>query len=279
MSEQTTTTQADGCKRMILMGATSGIGLAVAELLLKKASSDGNTILGLAGRNIRQCEYLAQKYPGRVFLKRIDITDTDATDRLRELVQDMGGLDCYFHISGIGYDNPSLDTDRETATDRVNVEGFTRMISCVYNIYKEWNAAYKGFAPTSPTYHPAGGKFSIAAVTSIAGTRGIGTMASYCASKRYQQTYLEAIAQLSRRDRLPLDVTDIRPGWISTPLLRKGAHYAFLQPLPKAARRIVRALHRAPAVAVIGAPWYIVLPIWKMLPGWLWRRLRIAPGS
>lgn len=264
------------------MGATSGIGLAVAELLLNDTRRFAGCILGLCGRNIEHCLPLAQKYPGRVFLKRIDITDDDAPSQLRALVDEMEGLDCYFHISGIGYDNPSLNTEREIATDRVNVEGFTRMISAAYNIFKEWQASSNNTTNTTTTpapYHPAGSKYCIAAVTSIAGTRGIGTMASYCASKRYQQTYLEAIAQLSRRDGIPLNVTDIRPGWIATPLLRPDARYAFLQPLPKAARRIVRALYHAPAVAVIGAPWRFILPLWKLLPGWLWRRLRIAPGA
>ena len=70
----------------------------------------------------------------------------------------------------------------------------------------------------------------LAAISSIAGTKGLGAAAAYSASKRYQNTYLDALAQLSRMQRLDIRITDIRPGFVDTPLLREGKYPMLMRP-------------------------------------------------
>lgn len=235
-------------RKIVIVGATSGIGLAVAE----KLAAAGNT-LGLAGRNLATAKTLANRYPERVFLERIDISSEGALESLSRLIGQMGGMDVYFHVAGVGYSNPELEDAPDGATVEVNVAGFTRMI----------DAAFRYFTAS-------GGH--IAAITSVAGTKGIGPMAAYCASKSYQRIYLEAAAQLARARRLKITVSDIRPGWVSTPLVGEGAPHPMMMPVDYAARRIASAMWR-PGAHVVDWRWRCLVGLWRLVPRWLWVRM------
>ena len=82
-------------KKVVIMGATSGIGLNVAERL----ASDGMRV-AIAGRKVEVMRELQQKYPGRIVYSRIDVTQDDAPERLRDLIRRLGGMDVYFHVAG-----------------------------------------------------------------------------------------------------------------------------------------------------------------------------------
>ncbi len=110
----------------------------------------------------------------------------------------------------------------------------------------------------------------------MAGTKGLGISASYCASKRYHWTYLQAIDQLARSQHANIRITDIRPGFVRTDLLKE-----FPTPLPlemsigHAATRIERAIISGRRVATIDRRWAIVTAIWRLIPDFLWPRLTI----
>ena len=158
--------------RIIIMGATSGIGMEVAKLFI----ADGWTV-GVAGRRGEPLTRLAALAPGRVFARQIDITGDDAAARLMELVEECGGMDVYLHSSGIGYNNPTLRPDDELRTAETNATGFVRMTGAAFN------------------YFVAKGGGHVAAITSIAGARGLGAAPAYSATKRMQSTYLQALKQ------------------------------------------------------------------------------------
>ena len=120
-----------------------------------------------------------------------------------------------------------------------------------------------------------GGRGRIAAVTSVAGTKGIGSMAAYSASKRCAQTYMQALEQLARQEGVEVEFTDIRPGWIDTPLLTPGTSHALEMTPQYAVPRIIRALAGHRRVAVIDWRWRIVVALWRLLPSWLWVRMRV----
>ena len=178
-------------KRAVIMGATSGIGYEVAHLLL----ANGWT-LGLAGRREENLKKLQAEAPERVYIKAIDIKDSNADKLLLSLIDDMGGIDMYFHSSGIGYQNAKLDADTELNTLETNGTGFTRMIGTAFRYFRE-----KGYG-------------HIAVISSIAGTKGLGIAPAYSATKRFQNTYIDALEQLSGMQKLNIRFTDIRPGFV-----------------------------------------------------------------
>lgn len=108
-------------------------------------------------------------------------------------------------------------------------------------------------------------------VTSVAGTRGLGSATAYSASKRLQNTYLDALSQLSRMRKLRITFTDIRPGFVATDLLNKAHHYPMLMPLQPVARKVFRAIERRRRRVVIDWRFAVLVFFWRLIPAGLWR--------
>lgn len=234
------------------MGATSGIGRCTAERCIAAGWQ-----VGAAGRRTEALEQLRQLAPERVCTETIDITASEAPAALERLIEKLGGMDVYLHVSGVGSQNPQLDPTVEFDTIRTNVEGFTRMTT----------AAYRYFA--------AKGGGHIAVVSSIAGTKGLGVAASYSATKRYQNTYIDALDQLAHMNGQKIRFTDIRPGFVATPLLHDGRHYPMLLTPEYVAARIVRAIERGKRRVTIDGRYAMLVFLWRLIPSGLWSRLPI----
>ena len=239
-------------KRAIVVGASSGMGLEVARLLL----AEGYT-LGVAARREDRLLALKQQAPDRVEVAAIDVTAEDAAARLRELINRLGGMDLYFHASGIGKQNRTLTEDIEIDTVKTNGLGFTRMIG----------EAYRYFAER--------GEGHIVAITSIAGTKGLGPAPSYSATKAMQNTYLQALEQQAHSRGLKIRFTDIRPGFVDTDLLKGDFRYPMMLKPDSVARSIVKAINSKRYIKVIDWKYAIMTALWKRIPRPIWRRLKL----
>lgn len=239
-------------KNAIIVGASSGIGMEVAKVLL----SDGWQ-LGIAARREDKLLELKAMAPERIKVMAIDVTQPDAGERLLCLIDELGGMDLYFHASGIGRQNRNLEADIELRTMDTNAVGFTRMIG----------TAYRYFAQR--------GEGHIAAITSIAGTKGLGPAPAYSATKALQATYLQALEQQSRQSGLHIRFTDIRPGFVDTALLNGDFKYPMLLQPAAVARDIVGSIYKRRHVRIIDLRYRILTFFWRLIPNWLWRRFRL----
>lgn len=240
-------------KRIVIMGASSGIGLAVAEAFASRGIK-----VGMAARHTETMRELKKKYPDMIEYESIDVTHANAPKLLDELIAKLGGMDIYFHVSGIGYENLTLDPQREVNIIATNLGGFARMLCAAYRYFRDNNR-----------------KGRIAAVTSVAGTNGIGRLSAYSASKKGAQAYMVALEQLANAEGAYVSFTDIRPGWIRTPLLVEGLKYPMEMTLEYAVPLIIKAIVRHPRVAVIDWRWNILVGLWRALPNCLWTRVKM----
>ena len=184
--------------------------------------------IGVAARRVDKLEEL-----NAAAMEQIDVTKDDATTRLQSLINCLGGMDLFFYASGIGKQNRELQEDIELATLYTNGLGFTRMIG----------EAYRYFANK--------GSGHIAAITSIAGTKGLGPAPSYSATKAMQNVYLQALEQQANARGLNIKFTDIRPGFVDTALLHGDFHYPMLlQPEP-VAKEILYAINHQQHTRII----------------------------
>ena len=236
----------------IIIGATSGMGLEVAKLLLAEGYS-----LGVAARREDRLQALKQMAPDRVEVAMIDVTAVDAPARLRELIDRLGGMDLFFYASGIGKQNRTLEPEIELDTVNTNGMGFTRMIGEAYRYFAERGVGH------------------IAAITSIAGTKGLGPAPSYSATKAMQNTYLQALEQQAHSRGLKIRFTDIRPGFVDTDLLKGDFRYPMMLKPEKVARQIVRAIHSKRHIKVIDWRYAILTALWRRIPRPLWRHFKL----
>lgn len=255
MKNHKETTEAKHGPAAVIMGASSGIGMEVARLLLRRGWH-----LGLAARRTEPLAALSEEYPGLVKYASIDITETGSEVLLRRLIDEMEEISLYLHVSGVGWQNMALDADKELTTVQTNALGFTRMVG----------EAYRYFA--------ARGEGHIAVVSSIAGTKGIGAAPAYSATKAFDTTYVEALEQQAHMRGKHIHFTDIRPGFVRTALLGDGRRYPLLMSPEAVARAIVGAVLHRRHVVVIDWRYRLLTALWRCVPRWLWRRMKVSNG-
>ena len=241
-------------RHAIIVGATSGIGMEVARVL----AAEGWEV-GIAGRRVELLNEIQGSTPGIVATECIDVTNGDAPAGLQRLIQKTGGMELYFHSSGIGYQNTELDMERELATVETNALGMTRMVGAAFHYFEQ---------------HPEH-KAMIAVISSIARTKGLGAAPAYSSTKRYTSHYLECLTQLCHLRRLHhISIHDIRPGFVRTPLI-SGANYPMQLEAAEVARQIVRGMERGRSVNTIDWRYRLLVFFWRLIPRWLWVRLPI----
>ncbi len=272
-------------KKAIVMGATSGIGMEVASLLAQRGWQ-----VGIAGRRIdrleevkRNTNLLISESPkaskGEIACyQQIDVTSPEAPSLLLKLIEKLGGMDLYFHSSGIGWQNNSLDIEKEMKTVETNGLGFVRMVDTAFNWFAKQSQEQDKGQELSQEQNSDKGKgndtYRIACITSIAGTKGLGAAPAYSATKRFQNHYLECLTQQAHMHHLPIAITDIRPGFVKTDLIA-GSNYPLQLTPQEVAQQIVNAIERGKTVKTIDWKYSILVSLWRMIPRWIWTRLTI----
>lgn len=244
-------------KKAIIIGATSGLGREVAGRLVRKGWK-----VGVCGRRTEALESFRDEYGSdKVCIATMDVMQEEAADTMDRLISEMGSPDLFFYVSGIGLQNLELDVEKEVRMVKTNSEGFVRLTMRFLNYVKN-----SGEYSRNRRAH-------VAVVTSVAGTAGLGTAPGYSATKKMQMTYISALAQLSRMIDLPVDFTDIRPGFVKTDILNPNKHYPMLISLEDAGNHIVKALERRKRILTFDWRFKVLVCFWKLIPRWLWERL------
>lgn len=240
-------------KRIIIVGASSGLGYRIALDFAQRG-----WIVGIAARREEPLKEICAMYPNTVFYEKIDVLTEDAPERFLLLIDKIGGMDVVLIASGVGKQNPDLFHEIELRTTKTNVVGFTQIIDTAYNYFKD-----------------KGQEGQIAAISSVAGTKGLGMAPSYSATKRFQYIYIDALEQLSKMQGVKIKFTDIRPGFIRTPILDPEKRYPMIMTMDHAVPRIVKAILKQRRVAVVDGKWRVLVALWRLIPRWMWKRLPI----
>lgn len=241
-------------QRIVIIGASSGLGKEITSQFAQM----GWTI-GIAARRIDALKELQQQFPESIVAtEQIDVTSVDAGEKLLSLIKNVGGIDTLLLASGIGSQNPSLEIDIELNTVKTNTLGFSHIVDTAFNYFRN----------RSNDETPG----QIAVISSIAGTMGLGIAPSYSATKRYQRHYIDALEQLAHFEKVNVKFTDIRPGFVDTPLLNNCRKFPMLMSIEYATPRIVKAILRRKRVSIIDWRWRIVVAFWHLFPRCIWRR-------
>ena len=240
-------------QKAIVVGASSGIGEAIAVQLAK----EGATVALVARREseLRRvaalCGVSARTYPHDV----MQIGDVPAL--FEQICRDLNGLDLIVYASGV---MPSVAPDEfNTAKDEtmisVNVSGAVAWLN---------PAAYR---------FQAAGEGTIVGLGSVAGDRGRRVSPVYGATKAALETYLESLR--NRLSTKGVRVVTIKPGPVRTPMTENLGKMPFMIEVDDAARQILRHATRGTNTAYVPGVWRVVMGVIRTIPSFVFRRLDI----
>ena len=237
-------------KKAIIVGATSGIGRQLAILLANK-----NYIIGITGRRKNLLDELKYQRPDNFIVSDFDITEPFVvTKKLDELASKLGKVDLLILSSGTGDLNEQLDFNIEKKTLDVNVVGFTEVANWTINYFQQQQEGH------------------FVAITSIAGLRGSRQAPAYNSTKAFQINYLEGLRQKVAKIKLPIYITDIRPGFVDT-AMAKGDGKFWVATVEKAAKQILKSIESKKSIVYITKRWRIIAIILRLLPRQLYSRM------
>ncbi len=228
-------------KKILITGATSGIGLELCRQYLK----DG-CIVGGCGRNLAKVEKLKEDFPERFFVSQIDVTQTNnIAEKLNELIRRMGGMDICVISAGISIKNKELEWQIDEQVLAVNIMGFaaTAMHSADYFIKQ--------------------GSGHIVGISSIAKNFGYYN-AAYNASKAFEDIYMKGMRLRLKNKNIAVSV--IIPGFIDTPLIDGRKTKFWVVDIKKAGRQILKAIEKKKRTAYISKRWRLAAWLLYLLP-------------
>jgi short-subunit dehydrogenase len=227
----------------IIIGASSGIGKKLAELL-----ANSGVMTGVTGRRSQLLEESVNLYPEKMICASFDVANiNESASGLEQLARQLGGLDLLVLCAGTGDLNPSLDFTIEKETIDTNILGFTHIADWAYRYFEQQGHGH------------------LVLITSIAGLRGGRHAPAYNASKAYQINYTEGLRQKAKKAGNKILITDIRPGFVDT-AMAKGEGQFWVAPVDKAAAQIFRAIQKKQKRAYITRRWQLIAGILKLLP-------------
>lgn len=237
-------------KKAIIVGATSGIGKELAQLLVTH-----NYKVGITGRRTVLLEEQKSQNPNAYITRTFDVTDTAIIEEnLNALVTELGGLDLLIISSGTGAINLKLDFEIEKRTIDTNVSGFTCVADWGFNYFQNQKSGH------------------LVAISSIAGLRGSGVAPSYYATKAFQINYLEGLRQKAKQIKQPIYITDIRPGFVDTAMALGDGQF-WVSTVEKATQQIYKAIKRKKKIVYVTKRWRLIALVLKRIPRQMYDRM------
>jgi len=237
-------------KKAIVIGASSGIGKELARVL-----SQNGYAVGLTGRRVELLTALQNELSTESFVKPMDISQTDeAIRQLTELINEMNGVELVVISAGVGFINSEFEWEKEKATIETNVFGFAAVANVAVKHFLEQRAGH------------------LVGISSIAALRGTGGAPAYNASKAFVSNYLEGLQQKCVKLKLPIVVTDVKPGFVDT-TMAQGEGLFWVAPPEKAAQQIYKAIKARKTHAYVTKRWRSIGVLLKLLPSSIYNKI------
>jgi short-subunit dehydrogenase len=236
-------------KRVIIVGASSGIGRKMAELYAERG-----WLIGITGRRKELLEEIRKQYPNNIHTGCFDVTCDENIPQLQSLVAQMGGLDLLVISAGTGEPSKELSWEIDERTIKTNVQGFTEIANWGFN------------------YFAGIGQGQMAVISSIGAIRGGSWAPAYNASKAFQSHYFNGLSVKASKMKKNITMTCVEPGFVATKMAK--SHKLFwVVPVEKAARQIMRAIDNKKRKAYISKRWWLIAQILRFMPHWLYKKI------
>ena len=243
-------------KRAILVGASSGIGAALAHRL-----ADEGYQIALLARRAEMLESLTNEINSKHGETRAihyihDVTDYESVpELLKKIVSDLGGLDTFIYNAGVAITVgvESYDFEKDRTMMEVNAIGALAWLNPVAESFQNLKSG------------------QIVGISSVAGERGRVGSPAYNTSKAALTTYLEAFR--NRLTRHGVNVLTVKPGFVQTDMIKDAKKLFWVIPPEQAAKDIYNAMQKRKQEIYTPARWRWVMLIIRNIPSFVFRKL------
>ncbi len=243
-------------KVVLITGASSGIGEALAVALARKGAK-----LGLLARRKELLKKLADECEAAGGTARVfacDVTDEDAVlNAADEFFAEFDRIDILIANAGIGGNDAETRALNPIAVRKVIDINLMGAVNSVHAVLPRMLERGSG---------------QIVAVSSLAGFRGLPKSAAYSASKAGMTAFFESVRLDVKHS--GVDVTIIQPGFIRTPLTSgRSNKMPFLMDLDDAIPLFIKAIEKKKKFAAF--PWQLatIVRAGKFMPAWFYDRI------
>lgn len=245
-------------KRVLIIGATSAIATACARLWAVRGDS-----LFLVARDGEKLDLLASDLSVRgasaVHQYRMDATDVAAHAAMTgAAVEALERIDVVLIAHGTLPDQHACEADvlltlRELETNAISV---IALLTALANVLERQ------------------GHGAIGVITSVAGDRGRRSNYVYGSAKAAVSVFCEGLR--ARLFHAGVSLTDIRPGFVATPMTQGLPLPPLLVSRPETvARRIVAGIERRSDVLYTPAYWALIMMVIRSIPRRIFKRLKL----
>lgn len=238
-------------KKIIIIGATSGIGEELARQACRKGYITGGT-----GRRVERLRSLKEELGRNFHFSEMDVTDyEEAKATFHTLIDKMGGVDIIVLNAGISNYQASSVTGMEQMVIDVNVSGFVQLFGEAFQYFRKQ------------------GHGQIVGVSSIAGLFGSSRAAPYSASKAFISTYMQAYRQRSNKLKEDITITDVLPGFVESEMTEGKKGMFWVASTEKAVSQMLRDIEKKKSYSYITRRWRLIAWLIKLTPNWILDRI------
>lgn len=245
-------------KRVLIIGATSAIATACARLWAVRGDS-----LFLVGRDGEKLDLLARDLSVRgasaVHQYRMDATDVAAHVAMTgAAVEALEEIDVVLIAHGTLPDQRACEADVSLTLREFDTNGTSviALLTALANLLERQ------------------GHGAIGVITSVAGDRGRRSNYVYGSAKAAVSVFCEGLR--ARLFRAGVSLTDIRPGFVATPMTHGLPLPPMLVSRPATvARRIVAGIERRSDVLYAPAYWALIMLVIRSMPRRIFKRLKL----
>lgn len=246
-------------KRIVIVGATSGIAKECARLWVKDTAVD----LTLVVRDASRVQALAADLQVRSPLSKIEVLITDFTNpvAIKDLVEQVyhsRTIDNVLIAHGTLPDQADCEKDLRLCDETLQINGVSPCL----------------FAEAFASVVKNQGKGNLAIIGSVAGDRGRKSNYVYGAAKGLVSRYVEGMQH--RFANTGLVITLIKPGPTATPMTAKlRANGMKMAPPDLVAKEIVEGIAKGKTLIYTPKKWQIIMLIIRHLPSFIFNKLNI----
>lgn len=245
-------------KKVVIVGATSAIANACARLWAAQGAS-----LFLVSRDLEKMKALSADLRVRgaaaVYIWQMDATDVAAhPGMVKAAVEALGHLDVALVAYGTLPDQQACESDAMLALKEFSTNG-TSVIALLTVLANQFQQQRSG---------------TIGVITSVAGDRGRPTNYVYGSAKAAVSVFCQGLQ--ARLFKAGVSLTDIRPGFVATPMTEGLSLPAVLVARPDlVARRIVTGIERKADIIYAPAFWALIMAIIRNIPRPIFKRMSL----